>query len=77
VTSVTDFNDLIRSGFYYCGNITLNQPSSSQYWLVIVIGSGNLVRQLAFRIGTQDCYTRYRANDMIWRSWYKFNLTEV
>lgn len=69
--SVTDFNDLLDTGIWYCEALDGNKPASSTYYYVIVLRPGtNLVKQIAMTATTNHMYVRSRNQNSVWSDWY-------
>lgn len=77
--SSTDLNNITKTGFYFCNNVSTNTPSditANYFGLLVFSFGGSAVRQVI--VGTDCLYVRsYGGSPATWKSWYKFTGTVV
>ncbi|MBD8026412.1 hypothetical protein H9636_07040 [Ureibacillus sp. Re31] len=72
-TTVTDLNNLIESGFYYCGSGVIdNKPMSSIGTMIVMQYGSSTTMQLFISMGSvQRMFARY-LNNGTWGSWWEY-----
>lgn len=75
--AATDFNNLTASGIYQCQGVNLNTPYGSDadthFHIQVYWHSNEWIRQVAYDVRTQNCYTRVKTNGT-WSAWQQIIL---
>ena len=73
----TDFDTLTASGIYQCQGVNLNTPYGSSgdthFYIVVLRNSDPYIRQIAYDVRGQNCYTRVKVNGA-WYAWQQIVL---
>lgn len=75
--AATDFNTLTETGVYQCQGVNLNTPygsdSDTHFHVSVLKHSDEWVRQEAYDVRTQNCYTRVKVGGT-WYGWQQIML---
>ena len=75
--AATDFDTLTASGIYQCQGVNLNTPYGSSvdthFYIVVLRNSDHYIRQIAYDVRGQNCYTRVKVNGA-WYAWQQIAL---
>lgn len=78
-TTGTDLNYYVHNGTYWFGSsyTPTNIPTGVNGWLIVMVGSGDFIKQIWLRAGTANSndhqtFVRTRADGKTWSSWKQF-----
>lgn len=77
----TNLNDYLETGIYYfdANKIPVNIPAGVNGWLQVIKGNGNFVKQIWYRLGTEnvnDFETYVRTKCSSWSNWKKYEIVD-
>lgn len=83
-TTNTDLNDYIEEGTYFFSSATYapeNRPTGTNGWLKVIKGSGDWVKQLWYRAGTNNSndwqiFVRTKSATLDWSDWRELQTKE-